>query len=145
MIWNIIPNNDRLSLWKKLRDDIKDLPLYSQLERIAEFFSDTPYGTRTLDYYNPTNWPTPWEILFYGSFCPSSISLLIYYTLILLPNEKEIELILVEDVDGIYLLPMVNNHLVLNYHLGEVSKYSNICDNFKVLKKYTPEQIRKIT
>ena len=100
MIWNTIPNEERLHLWKKLRDDIQELQLKDQLNEVAKFCSKIPYGARTLDYYDPTDWLTPWEILFHGSFCTSSISLLMFYTLILLKNPLKVELYLVEDDDG---------------------------------------------
>lgn len=145
MIWNTIPNEERLHLWKKLRDDIKELPLTNQLDEIAKFCSKMPFGARTLDYYSPENWPTPWEILFHGSFCTSSISLLMFYTLELLSAEPKIELYLVEDDDGIFLLPIINDQFILNYELGAVNKYLEIQDDFRVLQKYTKEQIKNIT
>lgn len=145
MIWNAIPNDERLRLWKKLREDLKELTLEKQLEETAKFCASIPFGSRTLDYYSPTDWPTPWEILFYGSFCTSSISLLMYYTFILTPVDAIVELHLVEDDDGIYLLPVINNQFVLNYELGKVSMYPEIKNNFKVLKTYLQEQIKTIT
>jgi len=145
MIWNTIPNEERLHLWKKLRDDIKELSLINQVDEIAKFCSKMPFGSRTLDYYSPEDWPTPWEILFHGSFCTSSISLLMFYTLTLLNTPPTVELYLVEDDDGIYLLPIINNQFVLNYELGTVNNYSEIQDEFKVLQKYNKEQIKNIT
>jgi len=145
MIWNIIPNEERLILWKKLRDQICDLSVQEQLVEIARFCAHIPFGSRVIDYYTPMDWPTPWEILFHGMFCTSSISLLIFYTLILLPNEKTVELFLVEDDRGVYLLPVINNHFVLNYELGQISKLSHVQNNFKILQKYTKEQIKTIT
>lgn len=145
MIWNTIPNEERLHLWKKLRDDIKELSLINQVDEIAKFCSKMPFGSRTLDYYSPEDWPTPWEILFHGSFCTSSISLLMFYTLTLLNTPPTVELYLVEDDDGIYLLPIINSQFVLNYELGTVNNYSEIQDEFKVLQKYNKEQIKNIT
>jgi len=145
MIWNAIPNDERLRLWKKLREDLKELTLENQLSETAKFCASIPFGSRTLDYYSPSDWPTPWEILFYGSFCTSSISLLMYYTFILTPVDAIVELHLVEDDDGIYLLPVINNQFVLNYELGKVSMYPEIKNNFKVLKTYLQEQIKTIT
>jgi hypothetical protein len=144
MFWNTIPNEEKLLIWKKFRDKIKELPLQDQLNEIAKFCSSMPIGSRTLDYYNSENWPTPWEILFYGSFCSSSISLLIFYTLSLMPNEKKLELLLIDDEGDIYLLPLVNNTFVLNYHLGEVSTHSEIKKSFKILKRYSQDTIKSI-
>lgn len=145
MSWNTIPNDERLHLWKKLRDDVRLLPLTEQMAEIARFCSKMPFGSRTLDYYSPEDWPTPWEILFHGSFCTSSISLLMFYTLILQNPSPDVELHLVEDTDGLYLLPIINDQFVLNYELAAVNNYSEIQDNFKVLQKYTREEIKNIT
>lgn len=145
MIWNTIPNDERLRLWKTLRTDIVELGTIEQLQAVAKFCSQIPYGSRTVDYYSPQEWPTPWEILFYGSFCTSSISLLMYYTLILSEPELNIEMLLVEDDDGVYLLPCIDDQFVLNFELSKVSNYSDIWDEFRVLKKYSREQIRNIT
>lgn len=144
MHWNTIPEVERIRLWKKLREDVKDSSIELQLKQVAKFCSTMPFSSRTLDYYSSDNWPTPWEILFHGSFCTSSISLLIFYTLTLLPNKENVELFLVEDKEDIYLLPIVNNHYVLNYYLGEISTYPEIERNFKVLKQYTESEIKKI-
>lgn len=145
MIWNILSGEDRLHRWKQLRINIKDLSLDQQLLLIADFYSKMPRGARSLDYYNPAEWPTPWEILFHGSFCISSISLLIFYTLTLVDIEHKVELYLIEDSDGVYLLPIIDDQFVLNYQLGSVNNYSEISDNFTVLQKYPKEQIKSIT
>ena len=145
MIWNTIPNEERLHLWKKLREDIHSLPLDNQLTEISKFCSKIPFGSRTLDYYSPQEWPTPWEILFHGSFCTSSISLLMFYTLSLITPSPKLELYLVEDDDGLYLLPIIENQYVLNFELGSVNNYSEIQENFKVLQKYSKEEIKNIT
>jgi hypothetical protein len=144
MIWNTVSNDERLRLWKALREEIQALPLKDQLEEIAKFCSRMPFGARTIDYYSPREWPTPWEILFHGSFCTSSISLLMFHTLILLNTQHTIELYLVEDTEGIYLLPVIDNQFVLNFELTAVNNYSEIKDKFKILDKYRKEQIKKI-
>ena len=144
MIWHTISNDERLRLWKNLRVEIQEKSLEEQLEQIAKFCSTIPFGARTLDYYSPMEWPTPWEILFHGSFCTSSISLLMFYTLDLLNIQNTVELYLVEDNEGIYLLPVIDNRFVLNFELSAVNNYSEIEEKFKILDKYRKEQIKKI-
>mgnify|MGYP001346241461 CR=1 FL=1 len=144
MIWNSIPNEERLRLWKKLREELITLNPEAQLMEVAKFCAAMPIGSRSLDYYSPADWPTPWEILFHGSFCTSSISLLIFYTLTMIPTPRYIELHLVEDEDGIYLMPVVDNIFVLNYQLGSVNNYPEISDNFRLIQKYTKEQVKTI-
>jgi len=145
MNWNTIPNNERLHLWKSLRSEIYDLSLNEQLSKISKFCATMPMGRRTVDYYSPTDWPTPWEILFYGEFCKSSISLLMFYTIVLLDNkEQNTELWLVKDNHSDYLLPVIDNRYILNYEIGEISNYTDICEYFIVMQKYSKEQIKKI-
>lgn len=145
MIWNTIPNEERLRLWKNLRDGLIGQSVEDQLANVAKFCSTIPFGTRTLDYYNPMTWPTPWEILFYGSFCTSSISLLMFYTLILIPTLSEVELVLVDDAGDIFLLPFIDNQFVLNYELGKVNRCSEIQDSFRIISRYPKEKIKNIT
>ena len=142
MIWGSIPSEERLRLWKKLRADISGVALDEQLREISKFCSTIPYGARTLDYYSSENWPTPWEILFHGSFCTSSISLLMFYTVILVNGSIPIELLLVEDIDGQYLLPLVDNKSVMNYELGKVNNISELQDSIKVLQRYDRDSVK---
>jgi hypothetical protein len=144
MFWNSIPDAERLHLWKKLRDDLKDESEETVLQEIAKFCAPMPFGARSIDYYSPDDWPTPWEILYHGDLCTSSISLLMFYTLDLL-GYADIALHLVEDEDGIYLLPVVENQYVLNYALGQVSMYPSIKENLTVLKIFDKSQIKTIT
>lgn len=144
MIWSSISSSERLYLWKKLREDINESPLEIQLSEIAKFCSSMPYERRTIDYYSPQDWPTPWEILFHGSFCTSSISLLMFYTIVLLDPLASIELFLVEDDDGVFLLPVIQNQFVLNYELGKVSKYLDVIDKVKVLKQHPRDSVKII-
>jgi hypothetical protein len=144
MIWNSIPNEERLFLWKKLRNDITELNTQGQLTKIAEFCFSMPIGSRSLDYFSSENWPTPWEILFHGSFCTSSISLFMFHT-VALTSDVNMELLLVEDGDGEFLLPFIDNQFILNYHLGQVSNYPDIQNEITILKRYSKEQIKAIT
>lgn len=145
MLWNTIPNDDRLRLWKSLRTEIQDKPLMIQLEEVSKFCSKMPFGARTLDYYTSEDWPTPWEILFHSLFCTSSISLLMAYTLILASPDTKVELYLVEDDEDTFMLPVIEDHFVLNYELGKISIISDIEPDIKIIKKYSQQEIKTIT
>jgi len=145
MLWNTIPNEERLRLWKSLRDDLKDQTLLDQLKEVSKFCSKMPIGTRTIDYYTPANWPTPWEILVHGLFCTSSISLFMAYTIELVSPETKVELYLVDEGGDIYMLPVIEDHFILNYHLGSVNTLPEIEKEFQIVKIYKSEDIRKLT
>lgn len=144
MSWNNIPDNERLSLWKKLRSDISTAEFSKQLDMVAKFFANMPYGSRTIDYYTPDSWPTPWEIIYHGSLCKSSISLLIFYTFSLLHLDHTFELYLIDDSEDEYLIPVIDNQFVLNYQLGVVSSYQEVKEEFTVKQKFTEQQVKKI-
>ena len=144
MSWNNIPNDERLRLWKTLRTDISGLPLDAQMNMVAKFFASMPYTTRTLDYYTPSAWPTPWEILFRSDVCKSAISLLIFYTFSLISSDHTIELHLIDDATDMYLVPVIDDQFVLNYELGVISNYLDVSDEYKISKKFTKEQIKQI-
>ena len=143
MNWNMTPNEERLRLWKKLRKDIVPLNLEDQLDEIAKFCATMPIGHRSLDYYSPDEWPTPWEILFHGTFCTSSISLLIFHTLVMVGRDPVLNL--VDDAGELFLLPVIDYQYILNYELGQVSSYSELIGNFKVLQTFPASRIKSIT
>jgi hypothetical protein len=145
MSWNNTPDHERLAMWKKLRKDIDGLPLNEKLETVAKFFSVMPFGSRTLDYYTPENWPTPWEIIFHGHLCKSSISLLIFHTFSLLHTNDVLELMLIDDGDDEYLLPVISNTFVLNYELGKVNNLQDITAELQILNTYTQKDIKAIS
>lgn len=145
MSWNNIPNEERLRLWKNLRESISAQALPEQLDAIAKFFADMPYESRTIDYYSPASWPTPWEILFYGSFCKSSISLLMFHTLSLLHNGAQIELSLINDGDDLYLIPVIDYQFVLNYIPGTVNNLQDINADLQIIKTFAMNEIKQIS
>lgn len=144
MSWNNIPSDERLRLWKTLRINITDKELSVQMEEIAKFFASMPFGARTMNYYDPADWLTPWEILYHGSYCKSSISLLIFYTFLLLKTEHKIELHLIDDSNEVYLLPVIDDQFVLNYELGRISNYSDVCTGFVDKQTFDKTQIKQL-
>lgn len=145
MIWNGVSGDERLLLWKKFRLDIQGKQLEERLECISKFYANMPYGGRSVDYYTPKNWPTPWEILYHGSFCVSSISLLIFYTFVLVDNDTKADIYLIEDNTGVYLVPVINDTFVLNFIPGVVSIYQDIKDCFSVKQVFSKNEIKSIT
>lgn len=145
MNWSAMPSDERLNLWKILRTDMGALPLNDQLELISEFCSTIVYGARSIDYYTPSSWPTPWEIFFHNSFCKNSVSLVIFHTLSMLGSAETVELWVVKDNEGDYLLPIINNQFILNYEPGKISNYPDVHNNFIVMQKFLQSEIKSIT
>lgn len=144
MSWNNIPNNERLHLWKTLREDILVLPIDEQLVAVAQFFAGLPYGHRLVDYYTPLEWPTPWEILYAADLCKSSISILMFYTFSLLSDDKDVKLHRIDDGQDEYLIVVIDDQFVLNYQPGAVNRYSDVSDDFTDKQSFAKQQIKKI-
>lgn len=144
-MWNSVPDHERLRLWKELRISLENLTVEEQLTQVSSFFSSCPIGSRSMDYYDPDTWPSPWEIIYYSSLCVNSISLLIYYTIRLVNPTLLVELILVRDDCDTYLLPRIENQFVLNYELGAVSSVDDIENCFDIRQVFTSEQIAPVS
>lgn len=131
---------DRIKLWKEFRKDLTGTD-YEQLKKIAEFWGDMPFGSRCIDFYTPRTWPTPWEILHSGQFCRNTISLLIYYTLILNTTfSNRVSMHLIKDPDDIFVAPIVDDKHILNYILNEVQETTSSIKHQYI----NDEQIKKI-
>lgn len=125
-IWINYTPEKRIKYWRDYREFISVLPLEEQITSVAQFFSNVPIGARTIDYYTPSSWPTPWEILYYKTYCKNTISILMYDTLQILNNTERLTLCLINDEMDTYLAPVVDNQTLLNHIIGEVS---TLCDD----------------
>ena len=65
----------RLRQWREIRNHAK-----SESD-ILEAFAKVKVLPRYLDYYTPSDWYNPFEIVEYGYFCTTGISVLLYHTL----------------------------------------------------------------
>ena len=144
MMWNTLTDIEVLASWKKLRTSIKDLSCKEKLQAIAEFSAPIPYGSRTVDYFTPSSWPGPWEILAVRSFCTSSISLLIFYTFVMV-DDTDIRLELIDDGQEVYLVPVVDDQFVLNFYPNLVSNYQEVSEKFNLLKVFSKTDIKPVT
>lgn len=138
--WNCSNPEERIAWWKELRDRLNGQEEAEMLNSIAHFFASVPVGTRYIDYYTPASWPTPWEILYDKLFCANTVSLLIYYTLILQLGEERVDILLVEDDTDRFLLPIVDKKYLLNYVLGEISNVEDF-PQIKVIETFRNEEL----
>ena len=139
--WNCSTPEERIARWKKFRDTINGEDEEVLLNNVAQFFADVPVGARSLDFYTPESWPTPWEILYHKLFCANSISLLIYYTLTLVLDEDRVELILIDDDTDRFIVPLLDKKRILNYVLGEISNTDDF-PQIAIIEEFAKEEIR---
>lgn len=138
--WNNLNSTERISKWKQFRSDVKHVDDYEILCAVARFFADVPIGRRTLDFYTPDSWDTPWEILYDGKYCQNSVSLLMYYTLSMCLCDYDVKIILIDDGEDMYLVPLVNDRYILNYELGAVNEFDSL--DIKIKQTFEDDEIK---
>ncbi len=144
-MWAQTPDSEKLKMWKQLRTQIAQLDDHVKLDTVAQFFSKLPIGHRSIDYYTPRDWPTPWEMIYSGMTCPSAVSVLIYHTLSLCGFDARIKLYLIDDSYDTYLLPVIDDAVVLNYEPREVTQLDTIRGQITILKVFDQTELTTIS
>jgi len=65
----------RISIWRDYKNG------RPTIKNVLQYIDSIETIGRTFDYYTPSTWPTPWEILDQGMFCVSGKAILLYHTL----------------------------------------------------------------
>lgn len=130
---------DRLSVWREFRENIV---LYSEeqvMDYIIDWWSVLSFvDIRTIDIYDSELWPTPWELVYYGEYCQSAISLGMAYTLVLMDSIwiNRLKVALIDDHgERVSLVVLIDDKYFLNYSHREVIKIKNL--NFKILELFS--------
>ena len=136
-MFNVKPE-ERFSEWRKFRKSLTGTTK-DQITRVVNFWSKAPIGSRYIDYYTPTEWPTPWEILHDSLFCKNTIAVMMYYTLLYSDyyDEEDLEILLINDklCQDIFLIVLVDD-FVLNYNHNQLNTYTEIQNNIEIIERY---------
>lgn len=122
--FNNLTTDLRLENWRNHRlllDSASD----TYIKDILSYWMETPYGSRTIDFYTPNTWPTPWDILYGKSLCKNTISLMIYYT-IKMTSSINVRLAIIDDANDRYIVPLLDNNVILNYYMGSEADLENL-------------------
>jgi hypothetical protein len=147
--WNSLKSAEKISYWRNFRlemqqkTDLSDLELFTE---VTNFFGSIPRDSRSIDYYTPESWPNPWEILYHSFSCDSAISLLNYYTIILIrPNLiNHCSMFLIDSGLNEFLIPLFNKQYLMNYDYTHVVDINSVKQDIKIIKKFTKEDLPKI-
>lgn len=143
--WNNLTTEQKIEEWHVFRNEIKTLNKNEQLEKIAKYWSTAPLGSRSIDFYTPSTWPDPWEILYYGRFCENSISLLMYYTFRLINTDAKCEIWLIDNSKERYIVPVVEDNYLLNYEIGSVNIWQDLKDTVRIIEKFSNDDIHQVS
>lgn len=133
-----------LKNWKILRQHLSKEPNETeQLSTVVKFWSLAPLSVRVLDWDKPHIWPDAWQLIHSQTFDESSISLAMYYTLVLSSDatwtKDRLSLILVKDpirqIQKIILKVDNRWYMNLDYNLLVDSNTSVV--KLSIQQKYT--------
>ena len=137
MNWFLLSLEDRLRVWKELRNSLETMDDATKLQTVAEFWAKAPLKTIAYDINDADTWPTPWEMIRNNDWCRSSVAIGMENTLRLsgFPSERmALKLILDREIQEMLLVLIVDETWVLNYDWNHVRDCSKI--KFKTLNSW---------
>ncbi len=125
-----------LSAWYNLRQHLETA--LNPLTDVANFFLHLPRTKFYTDPYDPTTWPTPWELISENEYCNFNLILGICYTIQLTERFKKYQPKINVAIDNInktvYYLLFVEDKV---YGYGEEwIDQKNLPKSLKIQKKY---------
>ena len=105
---------DRLATWKRLRDNLVSHP--DPIQTAINFWNQLPKSSRSIDPYDQTTWPDPWQLLSDNIYCDVARGLGIMYTISLLDRDDLANAELVLTTDGYNLVLVDKTKYILNWH-----------------------------
>ena len=125
-------SKERLQIWRDLWQK-----QHNSLEECIQDFSNIKIESRYLDYYTPSSWPTPFEIVSEGYFCQSGITLILTATLIhknFLSEQEIILPVISNNVSGNTGLVVLDNNQVYNFNQGEICSLDYVKENSTIFQ-----------
>jgi len=120
------PLDERLTLWRTFRENLKLVDNPTALKLTAELWSRTPFVNHYLTPDQPEKWPGPWDLITEDIYCDLAVALGIYYTLSLTGLNKDSLLLKINSQDSLNLV--FCNDTVLNYEPCTLINTSQLTD-----------------
>lgn len=126
---------ERLKLWRQFRKNLKEYSIKEMLNEVLAFWNTLPISSNTIDIYDETTWPKPWDLVWEGEYDENNIALGMAYT-IALENYAQCKILLVQNTEESYiaLAVLVDDTYVLNLSYNSVSK-KDVLQNCQILKE----------
>jgi len=134
-----LPPERRLENWQNFRESLNTQDDFTQLESVATYWSMAPILNWYLDDEHPEEWPTPWEIIYDGNYCSTTIAFLMKETLRLSNGDKwensRFSIKFIKDLkhDKMVTALIVDDEWVLNYDWSKVINWSSIASHVTII------------
>ena len=123
---------ERLNIWRNVRQKT-----HSSIIDVLEEFATIEALPRYLDYYTPSSWPTPFEIVNEGYLCQSGVTLVLLSTLINkgFISKDTIQLpVISNNITGTSGLVIYDRDFVYNFTPGEIVSWEYVKENSTVFQ-----------
>lgn len=130
---------ERMNKWREFRAELSTLSAEDQLQAVAKWFAQCPTSNYSIDWDNPTSWPTPWELIHEGTPCLSGVAYLMERTLVMTgwdPNRVILAYVNDSLNEDTRMLVVVDGSHVLNYNLADVEDFDTLKANVVILVRY---------
>jgi len=127
-----LSGSERLNIWRNVRQKT-----HSNIVEVLHDFSTIEPLSRYLDYYTPSSWPNPFEIVNEGYLCQSGITLVLLSTLINkgFISKDTIQLpVISNNITGTSGLVIYDREAVYNFTPGEIVSWKYVQDNATIFQ-----------
>lgn len=125
---------ERLKVWRESRQQE-----YSTPEQLVDQYSNIKILPRYLDYYTPSSWPDPFEIVSEGYFCQSGITILITALLInkgFITSEQLTFPVISNNISGDSGIVLLDNNKVFNFTPGKILSWDYVKENATIFQTH---------
>ncbi len=127
-----LSGSERLNIWRNVRQKT-----HSNIVEVLQDFSTIEPLSRYLDYYTPSSWPNPFEIVNEGYLCQSGITLVLLSTLINkgFISKDTIQLpVISNNITGTSGLVIYDREAVYNFTPGEIVSWKYVQENATIFQ-----------
>ena len=127
-----LSGSERLNIWRNVRQKT-----HSNIVEVLQDFSTIEPLSRYLDYYTPSSWPNPFEIVNEGYLCQSGITLVLLSTLINkgFISKDTIQLpVISNNITGTSGLVIYDREAVYNLTPGEIVSWKYVQENATIFQ-----------
>lgn len=127
-----LSGSERLNIWRNVRQKS-----HNNITEVLEDFASIEMLPRYLDYYTPSSWPNPFEIVNEGYLCQSGVTLVLLSTLINkgFISEDTIQLpVISNNITGTSGLVIYDRDFVYNFTPGKIVSWDYVKENATIFQ-----------
>jgi hypothetical protein len=132
-------NQGKLLTWREWREQLATMSNDESADEVSKWWSNVPMVNKGVDPWRPETWPTPWDLVCQGQFCPSGQGLGMFYSLSLIGKECELILAIVNEEKKPRLMVLLPDNKLLNYYYSEVGNINEA--NVQVLQRWSAKDL----